>query len=130
MLKTHHKMNSCDREFQYLLAKIISKIVKYQYLPAKTIHFSLSHLTLSSTSHISLSPLILQVAVLGAGNKNRDARGPMQRAHKSISAQLFIDFLGSGEAALAGDVITAWKPLREGWKLHESFVPHSSSSFS
>ena len=46
-----------NREFQYLLAKIIGKIVKYQYLPAKTIHFSLSHLTLSSLSHIPLSPI-------------------------------------------------------------------------
>ena len=46
-----------NREFQYLPVKIIGKIVKYQYLPAKTIHFSLSHLTLSSLSHIPLSPL-------------------------------------------------------------------------
>ena len=57
MVKTHHKMIGWNREFQYLSAKIIGKIVKYQYLPAKTIHFSLSHLTLSSLSHIPLSPL-------------------------------------------------------------------------
>ena len=57
MLKTHHKMRGRNREFQYLSAKIIGKIVKYQYLPTKTIHFSLSHLTLSSLSHIPLSPL-------------------------------------------------------------------------
>ena len=57
MLKTHHKMRGWNREFQYLPAKIIGKIVKCQYLPAKTIHFSLSHLTLSSLSHIPLSPL-------------------------------------------------------------------------
>ena len=57
MLKTHHKMRRWHREFQYLPAKIIGKIVKYQYLPTKTIHFSLSHLTLSSLSHIPLSPL-------------------------------------------------------------------------
>ena len=46
-----------NREFQYLPAKIIGKIVRYQYLSTKTIHFSLSHLTLSSLSHIPLSPL-------------------------------------------------------------------------
>ena len=46
-----------NREFQYLPAKIIGKIGKYQYLPTKTIHFSL-HLTLSSLFHIPLSPLI------------------------------------------------------------------------
>ena len=57
MLKTHHKMKGWNREFHHLSAKIIFKIVKYQYLPAKTIHFSLSHLTLSSLSHIPLSPL-------------------------------------------------------------------------
>ena len=57
MLKTHHKMRRWNREFQYLPAKIIGKIVKYQYLPSKTIHFSLSHLTLVSLSHIPLSPL-------------------------------------------------------------------------
>ena len=57
MLKTHHKMKGWNREFHYLSAKIIGKIIKYQYLPAKTIHFSLSHLTLSSLSHIPLSPL-------------------------------------------------------------------------
>ena len=57
MLKTPHKMIGWNREFQYLRAKIICKIVKYQYLPTKTIHFSLSHLTLSSLSHIPLSPL-------------------------------------------------------------------------
>ena len=57
MLKTHHKMRRWNREFQYLPAKIIGKIVKYEYLPTKTIHFSLSHLTLSSLSHIPLSPL-------------------------------------------------------------------------
>ena len=45
-----------NREFQYLRAKIIGKIVKYEYLPPKTIHFSLSHLTLSSLSHV-FSPL-------------------------------------------------------------------------
>ena len=55
MFKTHHKMISWNREFQYLPAEITGKIVKYQYLPAKTIHFSLSHLTLSSLSHIPLS---------------------------------------------------------------------------
>ena len=54
MLKTHHKMKGWNREFQYLSAKIIGKIVKYQYLPAKTIHFSLSHLTLYTLSHIPL----------------------------------------------------------------------------
>ena len=58
MLKTHHKMKCWNRQFQYLSAKIICKIVKYQYLPAKTIHFSLSHLTLSSLSHIPLSSLL------------------------------------------------------------------------
>ena len=42
-----------NREFQYLPAKIIGKIVKYQDLSAKTIHFSLSLLTLS---HLSLIP--------------------------------------------------------------------------
>ena len=57
MLKTHHKMTGWNREFQYLPAKIIGKIFKYQYLSAETIHFSLSHLTLSSLSHIPLSPL-------------------------------------------------------------------------
>ena len=57
MLKTHHKMIGRNREFQYLPAKIIGEIVKYQYLPSKTILFSLSHLTLSSLSHIPLSPL-------------------------------------------------------------------------
>ena len=57
MFKTHHKMIGWNHEFQYLLAKIICEIVKYQYLPAKTILFSLSHLTLSSLSHIPLSPL-------------------------------------------------------------------------
>ena len=57
MLKTHHKMRGRNRQFPYLPAKIIGKIVKSQYLPAKTIHFSLSHLTLSSLSHIPLSPL-------------------------------------------------------------------------
>ena len=57
MLKTHHNMIGRNREFQYLPAKIIAKIVKYQYFPAKTIHSSLSHLTLSSLSHIPLSPL-------------------------------------------------------------------------
>ena len=29
-----------------------------------------------------------------------------------------VNFLGSEEAALAGDLIRAWKSLREGWKLH------------
>ena len=57
MLKTHHKMIGWNREFQYLPPKIIGKIVKYQYLSAKTTHFSLSHLTLSSLSHIPVSPL-------------------------------------------------------------------------
>ena len=57
MLKTHYKMIGWNREFQYLLAKIIGKFVKYQYLPTKTIHFSLSHLTLSCLSHIPLSPI-------------------------------------------------------------------------
>ena len=57
MLKTHHKMIGWNREFQYLPAEIIGKIVKYQYFPAKTIHFSLSHLTLSSLSRIPLSPI-------------------------------------------------------------------------
>ena len=57
MLKTQHKMIGRNREFQYLPAKIIGEIVKYQYLPAKTILFSLSHLILSSLSHIPLSPL-------------------------------------------------------------------------
>ena len=57
MLKTHHKMKGWNREFRYLSAKIIGKIRKYQYLPAKTIHFSLSHLTLPSLSHIALPPL-------------------------------------------------------------------------
>ena len=57
MLKTHHKMIGWNREFQYLSAKIIGKFIKYQYLPTKTIHFSLSHLTLSSLSHIAVSPL-------------------------------------------------------------------------
>ena len=56
MFKTHHKMRCWNREIQYLQAKIIGKIVKYQYLPTKTIHFSLSHITLSSLSHIPLSP--------------------------------------------------------------------------
>ena len=32
MLKTRHKMIGWNREFQYLPAKIICKIVKYQYL--------------------------------------------------------------------------------------------------
>ena len=50
-------MRGWNREFQYLPAKIIGKIVKYQYLPTKTIHFSLPHLTLSSLSHIPPSPL-------------------------------------------------------------------------
>ena len=50
-------MRAWNREFQYLPAKIICKIVKYQYLSSKTIHFSLSHLTLPSLSHIPLSPL-------------------------------------------------------------------------
>ena len=57
MLKTHHKMRRWNREFQYLQAKIIGKIVKYQYLPTKTLHFSLSVLTflcLSFLTHISL----------------------------------------------------------------------------
>ena len=58
MFKTHRKMKGWNREFQYLPTKIIGKIVKYQYLPAKTIHFSLSHLTLSSLSHIPLSSLL------------------------------------------------------------------------
>ena len=58
MLKTPHKMRGWNREFQYLPAKIIDKIVKYLYLPTQTIHFSLSHLTLSSPPHIPLSPLI------------------------------------------------------------------------
>ena len=53
-----------NREFQYPPAKIIGKIVKYQYLPAKTIHFSLSHLTLSSLSHIPLSSLLLALTPL------------------------------------------------------------------
>ena len=57
MLKRHHKMRGWNREFQYLPAKILGKIVKCQCLPAKTIHFSLSHLTLSSLSHIPLSSL-------------------------------------------------------------------------
>ena len=57
MFKTHHKMICWNREFQYLPANIMCKIVKYQYLPTKTIHFSLSHLTLSSLSHIPPSPL-------------------------------------------------------------------------
>ena len=57
MLSTHHEMRCWNREFQYLPAKIICKIIKYQYLPTKTIHFSLCHLTLSSLSHIPLSPL-------------------------------------------------------------------------
>ena len=57
MLKSHHKMRGWNLEFQYLPAKIIGNIVKYQCLPAKTIHFSLSHLTLPSLSHIPLSPL-------------------------------------------------------------------------
>ena len=46
-----------SHEIQYLPAKIIGKIVEYQDLSAKTIHFSLSHLTLSHLSHIPLSPL-------------------------------------------------------------------------
>ena len=37
-------------------------------------------------------------------------RDPMQRAPMQT--------LGSGEAALAGDLIRAWKSLRESWKLH------------
>ena len=57
MLKTHHKMRGWIREFQNLPAKIIREIIKYPYLPSKTIHFSLSHLALSSLSHIPLSPL-------------------------------------------------------------------------
>ena len=57
MLKTHHKMKGWHREFHYLSAKITGKIIKYQYLHAKSIHFSLSHLTLSSLSHIPLSPV-------------------------------------------------------------------------
>ena len=57
MLKTHHEMRGRNRQFQYLPAKIIAKIVKSQYLPAKTIHFSLSVLTpLSLLSHTHLSP--------------------------------------------------------------------------
>ena len=50
-------MRGWNRESQYLPIKIIGKIAKYQYLPTKTIHFSLSHLTLSSLSHIPVSPL-------------------------------------------------------------------------
>ena len=61
MPKTHHKMIGWNREFQYLPAKIIGEIVKSQYLPTKTIHFSFSHLTLSSLSHIPLSPLFFQL---------------------------------------------------------------------
>ena len=57
MLKTRHKMRGWNREFQYLPARIIGKIVKCQYLPTKTIHFAFSHLTLPSLSHIPLSPL-------------------------------------------------------------------------
>ena len=57
MLNTHPKMKGWNRELHYLSAKIIGKIVKYQYLLAETIHFSLSHLTLSPLSHIPLSPL-------------------------------------------------------------------------
>ena len=64
MLKTHHKIICCNREFPYLPAKIIGKIVKYQYLPTRTIHFSLSHLTLSSLSHIPLSSLLLALIPL------------------------------------------------------------------
>ena len=57
MFKTHHKMIGWNREFHHLPAKIIGKFVKYQYLPTQTIHFSLSHSTLSSLSHIPLSAL-------------------------------------------------------------------------
>ena len=64
MFKTHHKMKGWNREFQYLHAKIIGKFVKYQYFPTKTIHFSLSHLTLSSLSHIPPSSLLLALIPL------------------------------------------------------------------
>ena len=57
MLKTHNKMRRWNREFQYLPAKIIGKIVKYQYLPSKTIHFSLSRATLAFLSLIPRAPL-------------------------------------------------------------------------
>ena len=57
-------MRRWNREFQYLPAKIIGKIVKYHHLPSKTIHFSLSHLTLSSLSHIPFSPLLLALIPL------------------------------------------------------------------
>ena len=65
MFKTHHKMKCWNREFQYFPAKIIGKIVKYQYLPTKTTHFSLSHLTLPSLSHIPLSPFFSWLWLLG-----------------------------------------------------------------
>ena len=64
MLNTHHKMRGWNCEFQYLPAKIIGKIVKYQYLPSKTVHFSLSQLTLSSLSQIPLSSLLLALTPL------------------------------------------------------------------
>ena len=48
-----------NRELQYLPAKIIGKIAKYQDLSAKTIHFSLSLLTLSRLSGIPASSLLL-----------------------------------------------------------------------
>ena len=57
MRKTHNKMRGCNREVQYLPAKIVDKIVKYQYLPTKTTYFSPSHLCLSCLSHIPFSPL-------------------------------------------------------------------------
>ena len=59
MLKIQHNMIGWHRSFQYLPAKIICKIVKSQDLSAKTIHFSLSLLTLSHLSHIPPSSLLL-----------------------------------------------------------------------
>ena len=135
MLKTHHKMRGWNREIHYLSAKIIGKIVKYQYLPAKTIRFSLSHLTLSSLSHIPLSPLFSWLWFQNSPDSHRSStadgpspsqsqsvhqcdRDPYIQNSKTQFSTIFHYFLNSGETTLAADFITAWKPLQEDWKLH------------
>ena len=66
MLETHHNMRGWNHEFGNLSANIIRKIVKYQYLSAKTIHFSLTLLTLSPFSHIPPFFLAYSLASLPA----------------------------------------------------------------
>ena len=49
---------------------------------------------------------------------HRSYRDPCIQNSKSHFFFIFHYFLNGGEATLAADFITAWKPLRGDWKLH------------